>query len=168
MPATIIADHSRQLGFLVSAELLLEVPQNVLEHIHVLAHRRLHSQRFHKQLPIPGCEFLGAVEMSLTDQPPEHLALLRAVGHQQILMDRVKLHQGLFRGSASKEILPTAVTEDPFDKILSERRITEPSLFLNWNQRKLFHKGPRKQSDALPVWCPMRSIETNSLDPAAR
>ena len=79
----IIADHAQQLDFLVSAESFLEIPQDVLEHVHVLAHRRLHGQCFHEQLPIPVGEFLGTVQMSLTDQPSEHLALLWVMGQQQ-------------------------------------------------------------------------------------
>ena len=134
----------------------------------MLAHRCLHAQRFHEQFPIPVGEFLGTVPRSLTDQPPEHLALLRVMGQEQILVDRVELHQVLPRNSALNEILPAAITEDPLDKILPERRITEPPLFLDRNQRKLLGKGPRKQPDPVPAGLPMLIVNTNSLDTAAR
>src|SRR4029077_17941873 len=83
-------------------------------------------------------------------------------------MDRVELHQSLSRDSALNEFLPAAVTEDPFDKILPERRIAEPSFFFDRNQRKLLDKGPRKQSDSVPAGPPMLIVDTNSLDTATR
>jgi len=43
-PVMIIADHAQQLRFLVSAEPLLEISQDVLEHVHMFAHRRFHGQ----------------------------------------------------------------------------------------------------------------------------
>jgi len=64
----------------VSAEPLLEIPNNVLEHVHMFAHRRFHGQCLHEQFPIPVSEFLGTMPLCLTDQPPEHLILLWAMG----------------------------------------------------------------------------------------
>ena len=52
-PVMVISDHTQQLRFLVSAESCFEIPQHVLEDVHVLAHRRLHGQRLHEDLTIP-------------------------------------------------------------------------------------------------------------------
>src|SRR4029077_8971957 len=149
-------------------EPLLEIPQDVLEHVHVLAHRRLHSQCFHEQLPIPLGEFLGTVQMSLTDQPSEHFALLWVMGQQKIFVDCVELHQGLPRDSILHEILPTTVTEDPFDKILPERRLSEPPSFPDRNQREQLDKGPGEQSDSVPAGHAMLIVDADSFDTAAR
>src|SRR5262245_17568571 len=167
-PVMIIADHAQQLGLFVGAEPFLEMSNNVLEHVHVLAYRCLHNKCTHKQFPIPVSEFFRARLVSLTDQPSEYLVLLRVMRHQQILVDRVELHQGLLRGSPPNKILPPAVTENPLNKILSDRWVTEPPFFLDRNQRKLLHKGPRKQSDSVKAGDPTLSVNTNSLDTATR
>ena len=78
------------------------------------------------------------------------------------------MHQGLPRNSTLHEILPAAVAEDPLDKILPERRIAEPPFLLDWNQRKLLNKGPRKQSNPVPVRYPMVIVNTNPFHTAAR
>ena len=106
--------------------------------------------------------------MSLTDQPPEHLALLWVMGQQKIFVNRMELRQGLPRDSAPNEILPATVTEDPFDKILPERRLAEPPFFLDWNQWKLLDKGPGEQSGSIPAEFPMFTVDTYPLDTAAR
>jgi len=80
--------------------------------------------------------------MNLTDQPIEHLVLLRVMGQQHILVNRVEPRQGLPRDSVPNEILPATVTENPLDKILPERKIAEPPFFLDRNQRKLRDKAP--------------------------
>ena len=106
--------------------------------------------------------------MSLADQPSEHLVLLRVMGQQYVFVDRVELYQGLSRDSPLNEVLPAAVTEDPFDKILPERRVAEPPFFLDWNQRELLDKSPRKESDSVPAWHSLLIVDPNSLGPAAR
>ena len=163
-----IGDHVRQFSFFVSAQAFLEMANNVLEHIHMFAHRRLHGQHLHEEFPVLVGKFLWTVLMSLPNQPPEHLALLRVMGQKQIFVARVELHQGLPRDSPLNEILPAAVTEDPLDKILPECRLAEPPFFLDWNQRELLDKSPRKEPDSVPAWHPMFIVDPNSLDPAAR
>ncbi len=80
----------------------------------------------------------------------------------------MELRQGLPRDSAPNEILPATVTEDPFDKILPERRLAEPPFFLDRNQRKLLDKGPGEQSDSIPAGHPVLIVDADSLDTAAR
>src|ERR1043165_8033220 len=148
-PVMVISAHTQQRCFLVSAESCFEIPHQGLEYVHVLAHRRLHSQCFHEEFPIPAGEFLGPVLMGLTDQPPEDHILLRVMGQQQVLVDRMELYQSLPRDPTLDEILPTAVTENSLNKVLPERRVTEPSFLLDRNQWKLLHKSPCKESDSL-------------------
>src|SRR5678815_1740307 len=113
-------------------------------------------------------EFLRSVLLRLANQPSEHLILLRVMGQQYVFVDRVESYQGLSRDSFLNEVLPAVVTEDPFDKILPQRRIAEPSFFLDRNQRELLDKSPRKESDSIPAGHPLLIVNPNSLDPAAR
>ncbi len=112
-------------------------------------------------------EFLRSVLLRLANQPSEHLILLRVMGQQYVFVDRVESYQGLSRDSFLNEILPAVVTEDPFDEVLSERRITEASFFLDRSQRKLLLKSSRKQSDPVPTVPPLFIVDPNPLDPAA-
>ena len=41
-PSMIVVNHARQLSFLVTLQLILEVARNMLQHIHMLADRRFH------------------------------------------------------------------------------------------------------------------------------
>lgn len=167
-PPMIVVEHAQQLGLFMSGQSILEVAQNVLQYIDMFPDRRLYGQRFHEELSVLHGQFPRSVPLRLTDQPPQLLVMRPAVREKQILMDGVKPYDSLSRDAVPHKILEASVTEYPFDEVLSEPGIAEPSFLLDGNQRKLFDKGLREQADAIPAGHPMLIVDADSLDAAAR
>jgi len=79
-PPMIVGDHAQQLGLLVSFQSILEVPYNMMQHVHVLTHRRLHGQGLHEEVAVLQRQLFGSIPLRLTDQPPHRFVVLLAMG----------------------------------------------------------------------------------------
>lgn len=114
----IISDQVQQLGLFLSGQATLEVAHDMLQHIDMLTHRRLHSQGFHEVRSVRQRQLFEAIPLRLTDQTPHRFVVLLAMGQQQVFVNCVEAYQSLFRDSVLQQILEPAVTEHPLDEVL--------------------------------------------------
>jgi hypothetical protein len=119
-PPMIVVDHAQQLDLFLSGQSILEVAQNMLQHIHMLPYSCLHLKRLHEQFTVLHRQILGLIPFCLSHQLPHCLVVLWAMGEEQILVNGMEADQCPSRDPVLHQILKPAITKHPLNEVLSQ------------------------------------------------
>ena len=93
--AAVLGDQVLQFGAFLTAQVLLEVAAQVLQHIAVSATGGRAAQGAHQLTEIAGGQLVQILLAEVAQQAAEGLLLLRVGGHQQVLVAGVEVDQAL-------------------------------------------------------------------------
>jgi len=159
----ILADDCLHFLFVIRADGLLEVAADVLQHIGVGAAGGALFQAGHQVAEIAGGHLVEVdVPGHAAEAVAQALVVHQAVGHQQILVARVKRQQAVAGQALGQQLLPTGVDEDAGQEVFPQYRVIQAAIFFHRQVRVA--RAERLGVNATPSALHRRSVFTVDLD----
>jgi hypothetical protein len=145
-PVAVVLDQPEQLVPLLGGEDLLEVAQDVLEHVHVLLGGGDLPQAGHVDLLILLGELSTGSPLGVGDQLAQAAVPGPVVGHEQELLAGVEADQVSHRPAPLEHRPEAPVSEQALEEVLAQARVVEPAVLLGGEVGEPLQQGGGEQA----------------------